>query len=147
MYKRQGYVIPADVNGRHLHFMVYSNGGFQNPCAYLPAGSYTNCGGSGELSIPIAPRGTLTSGFRSPNRPTHNAIDIAAGGGTVIAAQSGYVYFGYEACPSWAVCNNGPAIWAKVCEVNGCTSGTRTLYYHLACTSESPESSPRGCKR
>lgn len=140
-----GYVIPSSINGRHLHFMVYSGGSFQNPCSYLPAGAYPGCGGNGIMSVPIAPKGQITSGFRTPGRPTHNAIDIAAGGGAVIAAHSGFVYFGYEACPSWATCNNGPAIWAKVCEVNGCGTGLRTLYYHLACTSE-PTGSARSCK-
>lgn len=140
-----GYVIPSNINGRHLHFMVYSGGSFQNPCNYLPGGAYSGCAGNGQLSVPIAPKGVITSGFRTPNRPTHNAIDISAGGGAVISAHSGFVYFGYESCPSWAVCNNGPAIWAKVCEVNGCGSGMRTLYYHLACTSETT-GTPRSCK-
>ncbi len=146
-----GYVIPSSPAGRHLHFMTYNNGVITNPCNSLPAGSYVDpvngasCGGNGSIQLPIAPKGVMTSGFRTSYRPTHNAIDIAAGGGAVVAAHSGYVYFGYEACPSWAVCNNGPAIWAKVCAVNGCGSGLRTLYYHLACTSE-PNGSARSCK-
>lgn len=140
--------------GAHLHFMVYDGGALKNPCSYLPAGAYPtdwagnsiNCGGNGKVGIPLSPKGIFTSGFQTPDRPTHNAIDISTGGGGgVMSAHNGYVYYGYEPCPSWAPVCNGPAIWAKVCEVNGCSTGLRTLYYHLACTAE-PASSPRSCQ-
>ncbi|MBP9758434.1 hypothetical protein KBD45_01965 [Candidatus Dojkabacteria bacterium] len=132
--------------GSHLHFGVSSNGAIQNPCNYLPAGAYGSCGGNGTLRIPLS-GAVLTSGFKSPSRPSHSAIDVATGGGgSVVAAHDGYVYFFFEPCPAWAnVCNGGGAIVAKVCEVDKCTSGLSTVYYHLRCTSE-PASSPRSCK-
>lgn len=132
--------------GAHLHFGVSLNGAIQNPCSYLPAGAYGGCGGNGTLRTPLS-GGVLTSGYRSPSRPSHNAIDISTGGGgSVIAAHDGYVYFFFEPCPAWAgVCNGGGSIVAKVCEVDKCTSGISTVYYHLRCTSE-PASSPRSCK-
>ncbi|MBN1915615.1 hypothetical protein JW796_01295 [Candidatus Dojkabacteria bacterium] len=131
--------------GAHLHFMVY-DGGYVNPCNYLPAGAYPSCSGNGELKIPLQPKGTLTSGYGPRWGGFHYAIDISTGGGGwVVAAHDGYVYFGFEPCPSWApVCNNGGAIYAKVCQTNGCSTGKRTLYYHLSCTME-PSSSPRSC--
>lgn len=131
--------------GAHLHFMVY-NGGYVNPCNYLPAGAYPGCGGNGEFKIPLQPKGSYTSGYGPRWGGFHYAIDLSTGGGGwVVSAHDGYVYFGFEPCPSWAaVCNGGGAIYAKVCEVNGCTSGKRTLYYHLSCTME-PASSPRSC--
>lgn len=132
--------------GAHLHFGVSSNGTIQNPCSYLPSGAYGGCGGSGTIGIPLS-GGILTSGFRPANRPSHNAIDISTGGGgSVVAAHDGYAYFFFEPCPSWAnICNGGGAIVAKVCEVDKCTSGLSSVYYHLRCTSE-PASSPRSCK-
>jgi hypothetical protein len=132
--------------GAHLHFGLSANGTIQNPCNYLPGGAYGSCGGNGTIGIPLA-GGVFTSGFRTSNRPSHNAIDVSTGGGgTVVSAQDGYVYFFFEPCPGWApVCNGGGAIVAKVCEVDKCTSGITTVYYHLRCTSE-PASSPRSCK-
>ncbi len=133
--------------GAHLHFGVSNNGVVQNPCSYLPAGAYGGCGGSGSLGIPLSPKGVLTSGFRTANRRSHNAVDLSTGGGgSVLAAHDGYVYFFFEPCPAWAkVCNGGGAIVAKVCSVDKCQSGISTVYYHLSCTAE-PSSSPRSCK-
>ncbi|GAA2140052.1 M23 family metallopeptidase [Glycomyces algeriensis] len=54
-----------------------------------------NCTPSGELSasgwmIPV--KGPLNSGFRTPERPTHNGVDIGAPrGATVVAAAAGTV--------------------------------------------------------
>ncbi|MBD3363420.1 peptidoglycan DD-metalloendopeptidase family protein [Candidatus Dojkabacteria bacterium] len=128
--------------GAHLHFGVSVDGVIQNPCTYLSA---YGCGGNGKLATPLS-GAVLTSGFRTSSRPSHNAIDVSAGGGgTVVAAHDGYAYFFFEPCPSWApVCNNGGAIVAKVCEVDGCGSGFTTVYYHLSCTAE-PSDSPRSC--
>lgn len=132
--------------GAHVHFGLSVNGTIQNPCKYLPSGAYGSCGGNGTIGIPLS-GGVFTSGFRTSDRPSHNAIDVSTGGGgTVVAAHDGYVYFFFEPCPGWApVCNGGGAIVAKVCEVDKCTSGITTVYYHLRCTSE-PASSPRSCK-
>lgn len=148
---KQGTMLGIEGNtgysyGAHLHFGVSMNGAIQNPCGYLPGGAYGGCGGSGRVGIPLS-GAVLTSGFRPPGRSTHNAIDISTGGGgSVVAAHDGYAYFFFEPCPAWAaVCNGGGAIVAKVCEVDKCTSGLSTVYYHLRCTSE-PASSPRSCK-
>ncbi len=134
--------------GKHLHFGVSIDGVIQNPCAYLPARAYGDCGGNGRLIKPLT-NAVLTSGFRTSYRPSHAAIDIATGlnssGGQVQASHDGYAYFFFEPCPKWApICNNGGAIVAKVCENNGCKGGLSTVYYHLRCTAE-PSSSSRSC--
>lgn len=130
--------------GAHLHFGVSDNGVIVNPCSYLPGGAYGSCGGNGKVGVPLQ-GAVLTSGFRTKSRPSHNAIDVSSGGGgNVVAAHDGYVYFFFEPCPSWApVCNYGGAIAAKVCEVDGCGSGLKTIYYHLSCTAE--KGSSRSC--
>lgn len=131
--------------GAHLHFGVSVDGVIQNPCSYLPSGAYGSCGGNGKVAKPLS-GATLTSSFRPPSRPTHNAIDISTGGGGLVtAAHDGYVYFGFEPCGWAAVCNGGGAIYAKVCEVDKCGSGISSVYYHLRCTAE-PKGSGRSCK-
>ncbi len=132
--------------GAHLHFGVSVDGVIKNPCNYLPAGAYGNCGGNGQLVKPIE-GAVLTSGFRTAARPTHNAIDLSTGGGaSIVAAHDGYVYYFFEPCPSWApVCNNGGAIAAKICETDKCESGFSTIYYHMACTAE-PKGTGNSCK-
>lgn len=125
--------------GVHLHFGVMVGGNLysdtRNPCEYLPYNVYPgngddNCDhkGSGAFIVPLSPAGRLTSGYKPWYRPSHLGIDItsATGGGNVLAAHDGYVYYGYE--------NGGWGNFAKVCEVRNCSSGIRTIYAHMRCT-------------
>jgi murein DD-endopeptidase MepM/ murein hydrolase activator NlpD len=57
--------------------------------AAYTGGTLAACDATGGASGWVRPvSGTLTSGFRTPDRPTHDGIDIAAPKGTVIHAAS-----------------------------------------------------------
>lgn len=147
-----GYTRPSNPTAAHLHFGVLVDGVPQNPCNYLPSNAYSpnnylnaSCSGNGSLALPMSPKGYYHQTFSSGS---HNAIDISTrvsgGSGVISAAHKGFVYFGYSYyCPGGQC--NGSAIYAKVCEVNGCSSGLSTIYWHLKCTGE-PSSSSRSCK-
>jgi len=134
--------------GIHTHFAVMVGGNIntdtRNPCDYLPYNVYPgngddNCDhkGNGQFIVPLRPTGRLTSGYRPWYRPSHLGIDISTGhNDTVVAAHDGYVYYGYE--------NGGWGNYVKICVNNKCSSGIRTIYAHLKCTS-APKGSSGSC--
>jgi murein DD-endopeptidase MepM/ murein hydrolase activator NlpD len=137
--------------GPHLHFAVMVGGNIyndtRNPCDYLSYNIYPgqgddNCDhkGNGQFTTPINPTGRLTSGYKPWYRPGHLGIDVSSGTGhgNIIAAHDGYVYFFDNNGTGWGT-------HAKVCANNGCSSGIRTVYAHMCCTSEPGGSSSRSC--
>ena len=134
--------------GIHTHFavMVGSNiySDTRNPCDYLPYNVYPgngddNCDhkGNGQFIVPLVPTGRLTSGYKPWYRPSHLGIDISTGrNDSVVAAHDGYVYYGYE--------GGGWGNFVKICVNRYCSSGLRTIYAHLKCTS-APKGSSGSC--
>ncbi len=127
--------------GAHLHFGVKLNGSWYNPCSILPYKQLANttCGVSNP-QIPEWPEhGTpwLTSGYRTPSRPTHNAIDISSGGGVPIyATHDGWITYGNDGACSWYhgiyPCHGAGANYAIICQdKDNCNNGLKTLYWHL----------------
>ena len=127
--------------GNHLHFGVAVNGVTQNPCSNLPSAQLRNTScGVASPKIPQWPITTsvwLTSGYRTPSRPSHNAIDLSSGGSAPIyAAHDGWATFGNDQACSWYrgyyPCNGAGANYAIICQdKNNCNNGLKTLYWHL----------------
>lgn len=157
VYLKKGTFIGAEGStgnstGRHLHFAVMVGSNIwtdtRNPCDYLPYNIYPgngddNCDhkGNGSFGIPLAPTGHLTSGYQPWYRPSHKGIDISSGANNanIIAAHDGYVYYGYD--------SGGWGIYAKVCAVQYCTSGIRTIYAHMACNAQPKGTSWMTCNK
>jgi septal ring factor EnvC (AmiA/AmiB activator) len=116
--------------GPHLHFIVWNNGNYQDPCAYLAGGV---CGYGSGLQWPMVGNMYFTSGFGSrcfdwngtPYCDFHNGIDLAntTPGAVVFAAHDGYAYKGVDPYG---------ALYVVVCSEASCTSGVRTGYWHLS---------------
>lgn len=144
-YVKKGTIIGQQgltglTTGYHLHFGVQVNGSYQNPCAYIPAGRFSNCAGNGTLAWPFAGTFYYTStyGYRNLGNGTssfHAAIDIAHPNQNqaVMAAHDGWYIRGFEACNSanW-LCKGGGANYVILCEnKNNCNQGLKTMYWHL----------------
>lgn len=130
---KTGFVI----GGEHVHFVVYYNGVEQNPCKYLPSGTFGSCGGNGQLGWMLSPSFYYTSAYgpRPIGTGFHHGADFShpIKNAPVYATHKGYYQRTFEKCPSWAsTCNGGGANIAKLCEnKNNCNIGFKTLYYHL----------------
>ena len=120
--------------GPHLHFMVASNGQWQDPCGYLkPGGPIGGCGWGNALDWPIGGTVYYTSGFGnrcfSWNGQSycdfHAAIDLAGSpSDTVIfAAHDGYAYKGVDSYG---------ANYVIICQNTNCNEGLKTGYWHLS---------------
>ncbi len=119
--------------GPHLHFSVQENGAWKNPCAYLPPGPVSGCGGGNRLKWPVSGTVYYTSAFG--NRcfqwgstqycDFHSGADFAAvpANAPVYAAHNGYAYKGVDPYG---------ANYVIICEVAGCGSGLKTGYWHLS---------------
>jgi predicted nucleic acid-binding Zn-ribbon protein len=123
--------------GYHLHFGVMYNGGYQNPCSYLPSGRFGNCGGNGQIDWPLKGTFYYTSayGYRPEFGSYHRAIDIAhpTQNAPVYAAHDGWYIRGFEPCnPSYWLCKSGGANYVILCQnKSNCNSGFKTMYWHL----------------
>lgn len=127
--------------GNHLHFGVEYNGSTTNPCSLLPGKQLANayCGTSSPKIAEWPMHGTpwLTSGYRTPSRPTHNAIDVSSGGSAPIyAAHDGWIKYGNDGACSWYrgyyPCHGAGANYAIICQDKAnCAHGLKTLYWHL----------------
>lgn len=113
--------------GPHLHFIVWANGSYQNPCNYISA-----CGGN-QLEMPIRNGYTITSWYGnrcfwwngSNYCDFHNGLDMAASpwNAPVYAAHDGYSYKGTD--------SHG-ANYVVICENLNCNNGIKTGYWHLS---------------
>ncbi len=121
-----GYVIPKGPGGAHLHFATKVNGSSVNPCSLLPTGTFSNCGGSAQISWPLRSPFYYTSSYGWRWGKWHDAIDIASSTthAYIYAAHDGWLYKGG---------NFSGGIWRKVCETkDNCNKGVYTFYLHLA---------------
>jgi hypothetical protein len=120
-----GYVIPKGPGGAHLHFATKVNNQSVNPCSLLPAGTFSNCAGSGKIAWPMRNPFNYTSGYGMRWGKWHDAIDIASPSthAYIYAAHDGWMYRGGDF---------GGGFWRKVCETKGdCSKGVYTFYLHL----------------
>lgn len=121
-----GYVIPKGPSGAHLHFATKVNGSSVNPCSLLPTGTFSNCGGSGQISWPLRSPFYYTSSYGWRWGKWHDAIDIASSTthAYIYAAHDGWLYKGG---------NFSGGFWRKICETkDNCSKGVYTFYLHLA---------------
>ncbi len=129
MIGRQGATGLA--TGPHVHFSVEFNGQSYNPCQFVPAGRFGNCGGNGTLSWPLQGTFYYTSGYGSRcisgwgYCSFHRAIDIAhpSHNAPVFAAHDGYLYKGVDSFG---------ALYIIICEKPSCRERFKTGYWHLS---------------
>lgn len=113
--------------GPHLHFIVWDNGAYQNPCGYIAA-----CGGN-KLDMPIQSSYNITSWYGnrcfwwggSNYCDFHNGLDMQANpwNAPIYAAHNGYAFKGTD--------KHG-AKYVVICEKQNCNSGIKTGYWHLS---------------
>jgi peptidoglycan hydrolase CwlO-like protein len=144
MFVKKGTIIGYQgltglTTGYHLHFGVKLNGGYRNPCEFLPPGKFGSCAGNSSLDWPM--KGSFY--YTSPYGPRklgdytsyHYAIDIAhpTNHTPIYAAHDGWYTRGFEPCDSsYWLCKNGGANYVVLCEnKDNCNAGFKTLYYHL----------------
>lgn len=122
-------------SGAHLHFSVQDNGGWRDPCGYLPGGGpVSGCGWGNRLSTwPIAGTVYYTSAFG--NRcfwwggtyycDYHTGADFAGvpWNTAIYAAHDGYAYKGTDPYG---------ANYVIICENTNCNVGIKTGYWHLS---------------
>lgn len=130
-------------SGTHLHFVTKFDSKIIDPCTLLPLGVFSRWGDAAQcgvdkdakISWPMFFPWIISQKFGSLSpvtRTTHEALDIIDRDYSPIrAAHDGWLYTVKRPCKGAAICNNGAANIAVVCEQKGCTQGLSTEYWHL----------------